>query len=436
MGIFKKHDIEPVFEHAGRPIYRNSAGVYLFYWQGSGRWLIGTDYQSDRRWIHSGRDYVSCPTQATHWEAADDGKWSSAYSISVREGYHWTESGIDALKNGGAFTQYGSPSAGDDVKHDALQLMGSFVKSAFDLGYLSSEDSEDTRLPPGWESSTSRRTGEMYYFNKDVNAGMSQWEHPGMQNITCELKDFPMQILTISGLQLGAIAAPQNVCSKELRRRVAAVLPEGLLNSDVLLHDGLVLKNDNRAPFQWIDASASSVLLTVVFSQEYAVGDWIYYTGPTISARCLKHGMRCEVVRLLEYPSDEVFIRAAFGTQSNRVSLSLLSRGNVASITEVIAGGYKLGDTVYYVGPKLTFLKPGTACTVVAAGVIENSVQVSFSSNSRGAVTQQRLHEIACHVSNLTHLSHQRMWFSCCLRFMSGVGSCVTRKRCRCVSKI
>ncbi len=71
---------------AGRPIYQlvGSTVMYLFYWQTTSEWRIGSNYTSGSSGVKStGTAGAACPDQATGWQAYSGGTWVSIYPITV-----------------------------------------------------------------------------------------------------------------------------------------------------------------------------------------------------------------------------------------------------------------------------------------------------------------------------------------------------------------
>ena len=85
MGIFDK-TTEMGNDNAGRPVYANANGEYLFYWASTSEWYIGSDYTSSRVGVKSiGGSGSACPTASMSWQVWTNAGWSSAYTLLVRE---------------------------------------------------------------------------------------------------------------------------------------------------------------------------------------------------------------------------------------------------------------------------------------------------------------------------------------------------------------
>lgn len=69
---FEKTRIPLTKAHAGRPIYKNSAGEYLYYWDAFGEWHIGVSYGDNSRGVAS-HTKAACPNEATEWSVFDHG---------------------------------------------------------------------------------------------------------------------------------------------------------------------------------------------------------------------------------------------------------------------------------------------------------------------------------------------------------------------------
>lgn len=65
----------------GQPIYKNTNGMYLYFWGDYGSWLIGSDYKSENAFVQSPNAVSSgCPTSASgqSWSVMNkDGNWET-----------------------------------------------------------------------------------------------------------------------------------------------------------------------------------------------------------------------------------------------------------------------------------------------------------------------------------------------------------------------
>lgn len=84
MGEFTKSPIKPSSFHGGRPIYENSNGRHMYFWEPAGNWIIESDgsFQNSYGVVYAHSD-VKCPEAASGWKIWDKSGWSSSGLISV-----------------------------------------------------------------------------------------------------------------------------------------------------------------------------------------------------------------------------------------------------------------------------------------------------------------------------------------------------------------
>lgn len=199
----------------------------------------------------------------------------------------------------------------------------------------------------------------------------------------------------LSGERLCQVVVAQTAAGDELRTTIARALPQGLLNTDVVVFDGMPLDHHVR-PFA--ATSETDVWVTVVFSKTFSYGDWLYYSGPSMHKRTpdgklvtLGTGARCKLVSDV---TSEVLVEAK--DEKWRVCTGHLARHGESPGD--VAGGFACSESVYYLGPPLILhcsqcakrnlmapldrgswcLQPGCCVEVLAAGVLADSVQVKL----------------------------------------------------------
>jgi len=86
MGTFTKTEIATSSQQEGRPIYVNALGQYLYYWSDASDWRIGPSYLQDEPGIKAtGGSAAENPLGASNWQVWEQGQWTSADDIVVKE---------------------------------------------------------------------------------------------------------------------------------------------------------------------------------------------------------------------------------------------------------------------------------------------------------------------------------------------------------------
>lgn len=205
----------------------------------------------------------------------------------------------------------------------------------------------------------------------------------------------------LSGERLCSVAVARTAASDELRTAIARALPQGLLQHDVVVFEGLPLVDRHVRPFA--AGTEGEVCVTVVFSKTLTEGNGLYYMGPSVFRQVdrrlleLATGAYCT---LLSAGEVEALVEAL--GERWRVGADQLARRGGGP--KAVPGGFACAESVYYLGPALTFqcgrcqarrqrktwrpglsergqwcLRPGDRVEVVAAGVLADSVRVRFS---------------------------------------------------------
>jgi hypothetical protein len=210
--------------------------------------------------------------------------------------------------------------------------------------------------------------------------------------------ELSVEVLSLNGSRLCSVdGVPRDVEVRVLCKMLAKALPRELNNADVLVYGGVPLMNLGGKPFQ--EAAGDAVSVTAVFSKEFAMDDLVYYNGPYING--LQTGTYCQIKSDLQFSGDNGFVwvvtrydkecvrsmskaisrfdaqrQGELARGRTRVNMRHLSRYMEAPRS--IPGGYEVGEAIFYVGPSSTALSCGTQGSVLAAGVLEHSVQVTF----------------------------------------------------------
>lgn len=224
----------------------------------------------------------------------------------------------------------------------------------------------------------------------------TQLTMPVLDELTAAAAAMQVTAHALSGERLCQVVVAQTAAGDELRTTIARALPQGLLNTDVVVFDGMPLDHHVR-PFA--ATSETDVCVTVVFSKTFSNGDWLYYIGPSMH-KCTQEGKlvtlgtgaRC---KLVSHVSSEVLVEVK--DERWRVSMDHLARHGESPGD--VAGGFARSESAYYLGPPVTLrcsqcakqslkaplergswcLQPGCCVEVLAAGVLADSVQVKCS---------------------------------------------------------
>lgn len=84
MGLFTRTAVE----QAGRPVYQNSNGQYLYYWKPAGCWRIGPSCEEGNAGVKSiGKEADRvCPMECSAWKVHHQGSWTSDFQVQVARG--------------------------------------------------------------------------------------------------------------------------------------------------------------------------------------------------------------------------------------------------------------------------------------------------------------------------------------------------------------
>jgi len=84
MGLFTR----TAEEQAGRPVYQNPSGQYLYYWKPAGCWRIGPSFEDGLAGVKSvGKEAdPACPVECSAWKVHHQGSWTSEFQVQVARG--------------------------------------------------------------------------------------------------------------------------------------------------------------------------------------------------------------------------------------------------------------------------------------------------------------------------------------------------------------
>ena len=83
MGVFK---MQPDLTAGGKPVFKNSNGMFLYYWPANVDWTVGPDITKNASWVVSTSNTDTlCPQDSSEWQEWDGVSWVKR-SISVLAG--------------------------------------------------------------------------------------------------------------------------------------------------------------------------------------------------------------------------------------------------------------------------------------------------------------------------------------------------------------
>merc|ERR1712216_225604 len=172
---------------------------------------------------------------------------------------------------------------------------------------------------------------------------------------------------------------------ESIKEKISESLKLALGSGDLLLHGMTVLTDATLQPF-YETTEDDLIQLMLCRTEDFAVGDRVYYLGPSIAEYGLKKGSIC-TLRSNADVSGKVSITGSY----SKVHISHLGKSGV--VDTPIPGGYTVGDEVCYKGPVLQVhpsfrsrvfcggavtIRPGMLARVLEAGVLQDSVRLVF----------------------------------------------------------
>eukprot|EP00928_Gymnodinium_smaydae_P049656 TRINITY_DN33346_c0_g1_i1.p1 TRINITY_DN33346_c0_g1~~TRINITY_DN33346_c0_g1_i1.p1 ORF type:complete len:341 (-),score=75.74 TRINITY_DN33346_c0_g1_i1:196-1152(-) len=254
-------------------------------------------------------------------------------------------------------------------------------------------------------------------------------EHSQQQH---EEEQVYVTVNSVAGLSLCTVSAPIDSTVAGIKALVRDAIGEEVNSCDYLCFGAEVLLNQQAQPLLHCgDAGGSEeIVMTLCFTNDFTVGDLVFYAGPSLYEFNVLRGDR---LRVIEAADSKGKLKFSSEKTSGYIMLLVCEVCRSAPTDLALPDGYNVGDQVYYVGPQVIFnckssralpmytrmtvcqllsqkiklhaalatnadgawaLRPGMKGEVLEAGVIEGSLRVRFEGKAPRS--------IACSVTKLS----------------------------------